>query len=169
MRAMAMWKGSRTPVIALAGFGIVLGLVLVADRQAGGEAAASLCSRLDIGNGSCDHAYLTKAGFDRVFAEVESASSLADRANPTFADKLRLVGAKRLAPGTPGYQPSAVRTQLADADAVRTLIDVDTETSLHTSPLDEAAIFRLLLSDPRRSTTDHRVSTASSDPARTGG
>ncbi|MGA2128783.1 MAG: hypothetical protein ABSG76_21845 [Xanthobacteraceae bacterium] len=168
MRATAIWKGSRTPAIALAGFGIVLGLVLVADRQAGGEATASLCSRLDIGDGPCDHAYLTKAGFDRVFAEVESVSALADRANPTFADKLRLAGAKRLGPGTPGYQPSAVRTQLADADAVRTLIDVDSETTLHVSPLDEAAIFRLLLSDPRGSTA-HRVSTASSDPARTGG
>jgi len=166
---MSMLKSSRAPVIALAGFGIMLGLAFAADRQAGGEVAATLCSRLNIGDGPCDHAYLTKVGFDRVFADVESASSLIERDNPTFADKLRLAGVKRLGPTTPGYQPSAVRTQLADADAVRTLIDVDTETTLHTSPLDEAAIFRLLLSDPKGPSTDQRLSTASSDSARTGG
>jgi hypothetical protein len=168
MRAITMLKGSRVPVIALAGFGIMLGLVFAADRQPGGEAVGALCSRLDVGDEACDHAYLTKDGFDRAFAEVEAAASLAERDNPTFGDKLRLAGTKRLGSGSPAYRPSAARTRLAEADAMRALIDVDTDTALHTTPLDEVAVFRLLLSDPNGSSADQRMSTASSEPARTG-
>lgn len=169
MRAMAVLKGSRTSVFVLAGFGIALGLVFAADRQAGGEArdpVGTLCSRLNVGDAACDHAYLTKAGFDRVFADVAAASSLTEPERGTLAEKLRLAGAKRLGPGAPAEQSTVAKTRLADADAVRALIDID--TTLHTTPLDQAAVLRLLLTDPTGSSADNRTSSISSDPTHSG-
>lgn len=168
MRALAMLKGSRTAVLALAGCGLALGLVFAAG-QAGGEArdTATLCSRLNVGDGACDHAYLTKDGFDRAFADVAAASSLTEPARGSMAEQLRLAGAKRLGPTTPVEQSTVTRTRLAEADPVRTLIDVD--PALHTTPLDEAAIFRLLLTDPTGSSTDRQMSSISPDRASNGG
>ncbi|HLN07672.1 MAG TPA: hypothetical protein VK281_01705 [Xanthobacteraceae bacterium] len=153
-------------VFVLAGIGIALGLAFAADRQAGN--VATLCGGLNVGDGACDHAYLTKAGFDRVFADVESASSLTGRDSPTFAEKLRLAGTK-LDPATNHQRATAARTRLADADAVRTLLDVDTDTTLHGTTLDEAAIFRLLLADPTGSPALQQMSNVPSDAVRTGG
>jgi hypothetical protein len=160
MRAVTVLKGSS---LALAGLGIALGLSLAANRQAGDEsrdAATALCSRLNIGDETCSHAYLTKPGFDRVFADVESASSLSLPERAAFAEKLRLAGTKRVAPGD---HPAALNTRIVDD--LRTLIDLD--TALHLAQFDEAAIFSLLLEDPTQAPSDKRLSSIS-DPTRNG-
>jgi hypothetical protein len=167
MRAFAILKSSRTPVFALAGLGIALGVVFAADQwgvEARG-AATTLCNGLNVGGDGCSSAYLTKAGFDRVFADVEAASSLTGPERTTLAEKLRVAGAKRLGPAATGERP-AVKTRLASDDPVRALIDMD--TTLHTTSLDMAAIFSLLIEQPVGSPSDSRMSSLSPDPAHGG-
>jgi hypothetical protein len=163
MRAVAMSKGFRTSIFVLSGLGIVLGLSFVAERSAGGiagDAVAALCDRLNIGGEGCGHAYLTKAGFDRVFADVEAASSLSLQQRQAFAEKLRVAGAKRVGPGE---HPTALKTRIVDD--MRSLMDVD--ATLHTSELDQATVFSLLLEVPTGSPAGKRMS-SNSDPARSG-
>jgi hypothetical protein len=166
MRALAILKSSRTPVVALAGLGIALGLVFAADQwgvEARG-AVTTLCNGLKVGDDGCGAAYLTKAGFDRVFADVEAASSLTGPERTTLAEKLRVAGAKRLVPAATGERP-AVKTRVAE-DPVRALIDMD--TTLHTTTLDMAAIFSLLIEQQVGPSEESRMSSLSPDPARGG-
>jgi hypothetical protein len=155
MRAGAILNRPKTSLFALAGLGLVLGLVFVTDRPAGGEAreAATLCTKLNVGDEACGRAYLTKAGFDRVFAAVEGAAALSDQDKAVFTEKLRLAGAKRLAPAAPAERITVLRTRIAESSP-----SVDVDATLQTSRLDQAALFRLMLEDPTGATAEQRLS-----------
>jgi hypothetical protein len=151
-----MLNRPKTSLFALAGLGLVLGLVFIADRPAGGEAreAATLCTRLNVGDEACGRAYLTKAGFDRVFADIAGASTPSDRGSAVFAERLRLAGARRLVPAAPADRLTVVRTRIADSSAM----SLDVDTTLRTTRLDPAAVFRMMLEDPTTATAEQRLS-----------
>ena len=157
MRAANIFTRPKTALFALAGLGLAAGFVVVADRPAGGEArgTASLCTKLNVGDDACGHAYLTKAGFDRVFADVAKASTLNAQDRAIFAEKLRLDGARRLAPMTPGERITIVRTRTVEASHV----PLHVGTALQTTRLDHAAVFRMMLEGPTGAVTDQRMST----------
>ncbi len=165
MRAGAILNWPKTSLFALAGLGLVLGLVFVADRPAGGEAreAATLCSKLNVGDEACGRAYLTKAGFDRVFAAVEGAAALSDQDKAVFAEKLRLAGAKRLSPAAPAERITVVRTRVADFSP-----SLDVDTTLQTTRLDQTAVFRLMLEDPTGASSEQRLSKNQAAPVSDG-
>ncbi len=162
----AMFTRPKTSLFALAGVGIALGFVVIADRPAGGEAreTSTLCTKLNVGDDACGHAYLTKAGFDRVFADVAKASTLNAQDRATFAEKLRLDGARRLAPMTPAERITVVRTRIADTAQV----PLQSDTALHTTRLDQAALFRMMLEDPTGATPDQRMSKNTTSPVADG-
>jgi hypothetical protein len=98
MRAFAMVPRPLAAIPALAGLGLVAGLAFAADRLAVRDTADTTCTTLDVGKGDrCDRTSLTKEQFDEIFTEVETASRLNAKDAADFAEKLRLVGTKRVA------------------------------------------------------------------------
>jgi hypothetical protein len=156
MRAAQMVKGSLMSIPALAGLGLVACLVFAADRTADGNPADALCTKLNIGGEGCDRAYLTKTGFDEIFAEVEAASKRSAKDAAVFAEKLRLVGAKRLGPASPTDRFIVVRTRIASSDSALTLLGID--STLRTTRIDQGAIFSFLIQNPVPQPGDTRVS-----------
>src|SRR5580704_962038 len=96
MRVFSMLKRPLVPIATLAGLGLVTGLAFTA--VASRDAPDTTCTKLNVGKGDgCDRAYLTKEQFDEIFADVETASRLNANDAAVFAEKLRLVGTKRVA------------------------------------------------------------------------
>jgi hypothetical protein len=157
MRALAILKHPLVS-IPLAGIGLVAGLAFAADRLAARDTPdiAAACTKLNVGKGDgCGRAYLTKAQFDEIFADVEAAQKRTAKDAPVFAEKLRLVGAKRFVPTQPDRYMVA-RTRVVSLDPAKALFDVD--TTLHTTFLDQGTMFSLLMEDPKASPPDTRVS-----------
>jgi hypothetical protein len=165
MRAFGMLKRPLVSISALAGLGLVTGLAFATDRLAARDTLdiTAACTKLNVGKSDgCARAYLTKAQFDDIFAEVETASKLNAKDAAVFAEKLRLVGTKRLVPARSMDKHMVVRTRLASLDPATALLDVD--TTLYTSFLDRAAIFSLLMEDPK-APPDTRVSQSVTGPS----
>ena len=112
----------RRPLIsisALAGFGLVAGLVFVADRSTAvaNGAGATVCAGLNVGKSDgCGRAYLTRAQFDETFAAVEAVARQNAKDGVVFIEQLRLTGTKRLIRTRPGNDRMVVRIRLASAD-----------------------------------------------------
>lgn len=119
------------PMLALAGVGLLLGVLMVADRPASADTFGG--------------AY-PKADFDRAFAPVVPVSARHAEYDAVLRESLVLQAAKRLAPMPPVEKLAIVRTKVVTSDATALLLNDD--STLHATRLDKAAIFRMLLAQP---------------------
>jgi hypothetical protein len=155
MRALAILKRPMVAIPVLAGLGLIVGLVFAADRLAARITSDTMAScTLNTGKGDrCGRVFYTREQFDEVFAELEAASKASNHVG--FAEKLRLAGAKRLAPSQPAQRFMMVPTRVASLDPASVMFGVD--ATLRTTFLDQGTIFRMLLEDPHGSASDTRT------------
>lgn len=156
MRALAMFTRPVVAIPVLAGLGLMVGLVFAADRLSARNTTDTMasCAQINAGKGDrCNRVYYTKEQFDEVFAELEAASKASG--NSTFAEKLRVAGARRLVPTQPAERFIAAPTRVASLDLTGVMFGID--TTLRTSFLDQGTIFRMMLEDPKRASPDTRT------------
>jgi len=156
MRALANFKRPMVAIPVLAGLGLIAGLVFAADRLSARHTSNTLasCTQLTGKGDRCDRVYYTREQFDEIFAEIETAAKASGR-DATFAERLRVAGSKRLAPTQPVERLMMVRSRVASLDPANLMFGID--TTLHTTFLDQATVFAMLLEDPQAS-PDTRVS-----------
>jgi hypothetical protein len=155
MRALAIFKRPVMVVPVLAGLALAVGLVFATDRLSARHSASTLasCTQLTGKGDRCDRVYYTREQFDEIFAEFEAAAKA--NGTTTFAEKLRVHGAKRLTPTQPAERLMMVRSRVASLDPTNLMFGVD--TTLHTTFLDQATVFAMMLEDPMAA-PDTRVS-----------
>jgi hypothetical protein len=155
MRALAIFKRPMVAIPVLAGLGLIAGLVFAADRLSARHTSNTLasCTQLTGKGDRCDRVYYTREQFDEIFAELDATAKA--HGTTTFAEKLRVHGAQRLAPTQPAERPMMVRSRVASLDPTNVMFGVD--TTLHTTFLDQGTVFAMLLEDPMAA-PDTRVS-----------